>query len=102
LRPSAETDLIERTKYYRVEGGDELGSSFFDAAISALRAIEKMPGAGSPRAGELFEVTGLRIRRIAGFPCGWFYFVRAEYVDIVRLLSSTQDLHAILADLDLA
>jgi toxin ParE1/3/4 len=98
LRPLAELDLVERTRYYRAEGGDDLGARCFDAAIASLRAIEQMPGAGSPRVGELCEIPGLRVRRITGFPCGWFYFVRTSHVDVVRLLADAQDLPAILSD----
>jgi toxin ParE1/3/4 len=95
LRPVAEADLVERTHYYRREGGDSLGERFFDAAISALGAIGRMPGAGSPRVGELCGISGLRVRRVVGFPCGWFYFVTQDHVDIVRLLADAQDLPAI-------
>lgn len=101
LRPLAETDLVERTRYYRTEGGTELGSRFFDAAVASLRAIDKMPGAGSPRPGELCDIPGLRVRRIEGFPVGWFYFVRSDHADVVRLLADAQNLPVILADLDL-
>lgn len=100
LRPLAETDLVERTRYYRAEGGADLGERFFDAAIRSLRAIETMPGAGSRRAGELTGIPDLRVRRVAGFPVGWFYFVRSDHVDIVRLLADAQNLPVILADLD--
>ena len=99
LRPLAEADLVERTHYYRREGGDSLGERFFDAAAVAVDAITRMPGAGSPRVGELCGIPGLRVRRVAGFPCGWFYFVAADdHVDIVRLLADAQDLPAILVD----
>jgi toxin ParE1/3/4 len=98
LRPQAETDLVERTRYYRAEGGDELGSRFFDAAIASLGRIEKMPGAGSPRVGELCDIPGLRVRRILGFSVGWFYFAHRDHVDVVRLLADAQDLPAYLAD----
>jgi len=100
LRPFAETDLIERTRYYRIEGGDQLGGRFFDTALELLRAIERMPGAGSARIGELCEIPGMRVRRISGFPCGWFYFVHADHLDVVRLLADARDLPAILADLE--
>jgi plasmid stabilization system protein ParE len=96
LRPQAEIDLVERTRYYRVEGGEAVARSFFEAAIDALRNIERMPGVGSPRAGELCDVPGLRVRRIAGFPVGWFCFVMPAHVDVVRLLADSQDLIAIL------
>lgn len=98
LRPLAEGDLVERTRYYRREGGDQLGERFFGAAIAALDAIGRMPGAGSPRIGELCGVPELRCRSVAGFPCGWYYFIAADHVDVVRLLAAAQDLPAILAD----
>jgi len=98
LRPLAEADLIARTHYYRREGGDSLGERFFDAAVTALDAIGRMPGAGSPRVGELCGIPGLRVRRVLSFPCGWFYFVAEDHVDVVRLLADAQDLPASLAD----
>lgn len=100
LRPLAEDDLVERTRYYRLEGGDDLGIRFFDAAIATLASIERMPRAGSPRIGEICEVPGLRLRRITGFPSSWIYFARADGVDVVRLLADRQDLAAILTELD--
>ena len=98
LRPLAEADLIERTTYYRHEGGDDLGERFFDAAVAALGAIGRMPGVGSPRVGELCDIPGLRVRRIVGFPCGWFYFSAADHVDVVRLHADAQEPTSILAD----
>ena len=47
----AEADLVDRTRYYRREGGDVLGERFFDAAIATLDSIRRMPGAGSPGLG---------------------------------------------------
>jgi toxin ParE1/3/4 len=98
LRPLAKADLIERTHYYRLEGGDRLGERFFDAAIAALRAIGRTPGAGSPGVGELCGIPDLRTRRVVGFPSCWFSFVAQDHVDIVRLLADAQDLPTILAD----
>jgi toxin ParE1/3/4 len=100
LRPLAEVDLIERTRYFSAEGDIDLGVRFFDAAVASLRAIEKMPNAGSPRVGELCGVPGLRVRKVPRFPVGWFYFVRPDHVDVVRLLSDAQDLPVVVADLD--
>jgi len=99
LRPLAETDLVERTQYYQAEGGAELGARFFNAAVASLRAIEKMPGAGSPRVGELCNIPGLRVRRIEAFPVGWFYFERADHADVIRLLADAQNLPVILSNL---
>lgn len=100
LRPLAEADLIERTRHYRSEAGGAVGERFFAAAIAALRTIERMPRAGSPRIGELCEIPGLRVRRILGFPCAWFYFVGTKHVDVVRLLADAQDLPVILTNLE--
>ena len=100
LRPQAEADLVERTRFYAVEAGADVAGRFFDAAIAALHAVERMPGTGSPRIGELCGVAGLRVRRVEGFPCGWFYFVLASHLDVVRLLADAQDLTAILGALD--
>jgi toxin ParE1/3/4 len=100
LRPLAEADLLERTGYYRSNAGDAVAARFFDAAIAALRAAARIPGAGSPRVGELCDIPGLRIRRIAGYPCGWFYFVREHHIDVVRLLADSQDLNAALKAFD--
>lgn len=100
LRPTAESDLLERVASYRSRGGDGLGSRVFDAAISSLRDIGQMPGAGSPRAGELSGVPGLRVGRVSGFPCGWFYLAHAGHVDVVRLLADAQDLPTQLLGVD--
>lgn len=98
LRPRAEADLVERSRYYAAEAGDEIAEQFFDAAISALQAVERMPGTGTLRVGELCDVPGLRMRRIIGVPCGWYSFVRPDHLDVVRLLADPQDLAAILDD----
>ena len=100
LRPQAEVDLVERAHYYRDEGGLGLGERFFDAAMTSLDAIGRMPGAGSPRVGEVSGIDGLRVRRIPNFPCGWFYFASGERVDVVRLLADAQDIAAVLADME--
>lgn len=100
LRPLAASDLTERTRYYRRDGGDDVGERSFESAISALRAIEQMPAAGSSRIGEICGIAGLRVRRVVGFPCGWFYFIAPDHVDVVRLLADAQDLPTILAGID--
>ena len=100
LRPQAEVDLVDRAHHYRREGGADLAERFFDSAMTALDATGRMPGAGSPRLGELCGIDGLRVRRILNFPCGWFYFVRSDRVDVVRLLADAQDIATVLADIE--
>jgi toxin ParE1/3/4 len=96
LRPRAEVDLVERSRYYLNRAGHDVATQFFGAAMGALHAVERMPGTGSPRIGELCDIPGLRVRGIEGFPCGWYCFVRPDHVDVVRLLADSQDLASIL------
>ena len=96
LRPLAEADLISRTRYYCAKAGDHLAERFFDAAIAAIRHIEQMPGRGSPHLAQLCDIPGLRVHRITGFPCGWYYLVTDEHIDVVRLLADAQDIPAAL------
>ena len=96
LRTQANRDLSERILHYRRVGGDELGVRFFEAAQSSLRAIERSPGIGSPRLGELCEVPGLRAWPVKGFSTRWYYLIADDRLDVVRLLSDAQDLLALL------
>ncbi|MDO8389452.1 MAG: type II toxin-antitoxin system RelE/ParE family toxin [Actinomycetota bacterium] len=96
LRPLAETDLIERTRWYRSAGGEALAVRFFNAALAALRSPERMPGIGSPLAGEWAGIPGLRARPVTGFPVQWYYFVADDHLDVVRLLADAQDLPVVL------
>jgi len=88
IRPLAEQDLIERSRNYRRQGGAELAERFFDAAIAALQAIDTSPGIGSPRVGDLIGLDGLRRISLEGFPCGWLYLVRPDFLDVIRLLAA--------------
>lgn len=98
LRPRAEEDLIERTGHYGGAGGSAVGERFFDASVRALDAVGEMPGIGSPRVGERADVPGLRRVPVEGFPCGWFYIERDDFIDVIRLLADRQDLAALFDD----
>jgi toxin ParE1/3/4 len=98
LRPRAEQDLIEGARYYAQEGGAVLGEQMFDAALKALEPIQRMPGLGSSRLGQLCEIPGLRSWRVAGFPMQWLYFEATDRLDVIRLLGDRQDIIAILSD----
>ena len=100
LRPRAEADLIDRTAHYRSAGGDGLAERFFDSALGSLRSVERMPGIGSPLAGETCDIPGLRSYPVKGFPIRWDYFIAEENLDVVRLLADAQDLPAILRPTD--
>lgn len=96
LRPRAEDDLVERARHYREHAGRAVAERFVDEAFAALRSVERMPNAGSPRAGELVGVEGLRSWRVRGFPVRWYYLVLPDRLDVVRLLADAQDLPTLL------
>ena len=96
IRPLAEEDFVERTRYYADAEGAELANRFFDGAIAALRSAEAMPGIGSPTVGELIGVDGLRRIGVDRFRCGWFYLERDDHLDVIRLLADSQDLEDLL------
>lgn len=101
LRPLAEQGLVEAAQYYVQAGGRALGERFFDAALAALKPIQRMPAMGSPRLGKLCDIPRLRAWRITGFPAQWFYFEAHDHLDVIRLLGERQDIAAILdGDLD--
>lgn len=100
LRPLAEADLTNQARYYRSVAGDDVAQRFFNAAIASLEAAQQMPRIGSPRIGELSGIPGLRVRRIDRFPCGWYCFIHHDHLDVVRLLTDSRDLTAILNSLD--
>ncbi|MEM9609051.1 MAG: type II toxin-antitoxin system RelE/ParE family toxin [Actinomycetota bacterium] len=99
LRPLAEDDLTAKTGYYREHAGHEVAERFFDAAVDALDTIGEWPDAGSPRIGEEIGVNALRTLSLEGFAVAWFYVVRPEYADVIRLLSWRQDVGAMLSEL---
>lgn len=73
-----------------------MGERMFDAALEALKPVERMPGIGSLRLGQLCDIPGLRSWRVTGFPVQWFYFEAEDHLDVVRLLGDRQDIIAML------
>ncbi|MBT2326998.1 type II toxin-antitoxin system RelE/ParE family toxin [Variovorax paradoxus] len=96
----AEDDLVEAARHYAREGGVALGARMFDAALAALKPIQRMPAMGSPRLGLLCEIPGLRAWRVKGFPLQWLYFEAEDHLDVIRLLGDRQDIAAILTEED--
>ena len=96
LRPLAEADLVSVVQDYASEAGLQLAERMFDAALAALKPIERMPAIGSPRFGQLCDIPGLRAWRVEGFPAQWLYFELDDHLDVVRLLGDRQDIVAIL------
>lgn len=98
LRPQALADRKDSVRYYRREAGPLIAENMVTAARKALDHIERNPGTGSPRIGQILDIPGLRSWRVSGFPLIWIYFEREDCLDVVRLLGERQDILSILAD----
>jgi toxin ParE1/3/4 len=98
LRPRAKLDRQEEVRYYRTTAGSQVAKNFVDASRAALEQLQRHPGMGSPRIGQLLDIPGLRTWRVAGFPVVWIYFECADHLDVVRLLGERQDVLSILSN----
>ena len=96
LRPQALGDQQSEARYYRKKAGTRTAVKLVRATDAALDQIELDPGIGSPVLGKSLGVPGLRTWQVARFPLLWFYFERADHLDVVRLLGERQDIAAIL------
>jgi toxin ParE1/3/4 len=96
LRPKAKDDRRNEVRYYRLNGGTSVAENLVIETRWALKQIEQAPGIGSPRLGQLAEISGLRSWRVTGFPLVWLYFERDDHLDVIRLLGERQDILAIL------
>ncbi len=96
VRPQARLDRLAEVRYYRQEAGSAIAERLVRASAQALDQIEQQPGMGSPTLGKSLDMEGLRTWRIKGFPLIWFYFERADHLDVVRLLGERQDVVALL------
>ena len=85
-----------RGRYYRKQAGTKVALQLVRATNAALDQLELAPGIGSPALGRLLGVAGLRTWRVGKFPLLWFYFERADHLDVVRLLGERQNIAAIV------
>lgn len=91
LRPCAREDRRAEVLYYRQEAGAKVAAKLVEAMSKALAELEQNPAIGSPTLGKVIDVEGLRIWRIDGFPLSFWYFERADPVDVARLIGQRQD-----------
>jgi toxin ParE1/3/4 len=98
LRPQAIIDRQESARYYRRQAGPLVAENMVAAIKKALGQIERNPGMGSPRLGQLLDIPGLRSWRVSGFPLVWCYFECEDCLDVVRLLGERQDILNILSE----
>lgn len=70
---------------------------FLDNAESTIRELATHPGSGSPFPTEQPGLTGLRFRRVKGFPNHLiFYREQPDSIDVIRILHGARNIDAAL------
>ncbi len=94
----AEKDIDEIVVYYSRQGLS-LADRFIEEYEASLRAIEKIPGRGSPRLGNELGISGMRAYAMRHFPYLVFYREDNDTsVDIDRVLHSHRDILAMFLE----
>jgi toxin ParE1/3/4 len=57
----------------------------------ALQDLERNPSIGSPALGRLLGIDELGTWRLQGFPLTFWYFERADHIEVIRLVGQRQD-----------
>lgn len=68
-----------------------MAEKLLEALQRASDTLQRHPEIGSPALGRELGVDGLRAWPVDGFPLSLWYFVRADHVDVVRLVGQRQD-----------
>ena len=91
LRPQAREDRRAEVSYYRQEAGAAVAGKLVKAMAKALQDLERNPSIGSPTLGKLLGIAALRTWRLQGFPLTFWYFERAELIEVIRLVGQRQE-----------
>lgn len=91
LRPQARDDRRSEARYYRQEAGAAVADPLVKAMAKALQDLERNPSICSPALGRLLGIDELRTWRLHGFPLTFWYFERADHIEVVRLVGQRQD-----------
>ena len=91
LRPQAREDRRAEVLYYRKEAGAAVADKLAKAMAKALQDLERNPSIGSPTLGKLLGIDELRTWRVQGFALTFWYFERANHIEVIRLVGQRQD-----------
>jgi len=95
-RPAAEQDL-EDLALYLGQRSPATAARFLNAAERTFEFVAAMPRLGSPFLLSNPQLQDLRHYPVKGFPHHWFfYLVRDDGIEVVRVLHSAQDVALIL------
>jgi toxin ParE1/3/4 len=91
LREDALLDIDEALDHYFAEA-PHMVAELERAILEAREHVEKFPGTGSKRYQSSSGEDVLRFWTLNTFPYAMFYFERADYVEIVRLLHQASNI----------
>lgn len=91
LRPQAQEDRRSEVHYYRQQAGAGIADRLVKAMAKALQDLERNPSIGSPVLGRLLGIDELRTWRLQGFPLTFWYFERADHIEVIRLVGQRGD-----------
>ncbi len=95
-REQAQRDVDEAIAYYLAQDGGQAALGLIDALERAYAHISRHPASGSPRYGQEFDLPGVRVWPVSGFPWLVFYVERTRRMDVLRILHGERDIPASL------
>lgn len=93
-RERANGDVDEAVRHYLSEAGEQVALRFVDELERAYRWIGENRAGGSTRYAHELELPGLRTWPLRRYPHLIFYMVRADHVDVWRVLHDRRDIPA--------
>jgi toxin ParE1/3/4 len=90
-RAAAASDIEQAVDYYVEHGDVDLAVRFIDAVEAAMAQLARRPHAGSLRFSHELGIPELRAYRVRHFPYVVFYVVRADGIDVWRVLHERRD-----------
>jgi toxin ParE1/3/4 len=96
-RAAAAADVEQAVGYYVEHGDVDLAVRFIDAVEAAMAQLARRPHAGSLRFSHELGIPDLRAYRVRRFPHVVFYVIRADVIDVWRVLHERRDLPNSLA-----
>lgn len=91
LRPQAREDRRSEVHYHRQEAGAAVADKLVKAMAKALQDRERNPSIGLPSLGRLLGIDELKTWRLQGFLQTFWYFERADHIEVIRLVGQRPD-----------
>ena len=91
LRSQAREDRRSEVHDHRQVASAAVAEKLVKAMAKALQDLERNPSIGSPSLGRLLGFDELRTWHLQGFPQTFWYFERANHIEVIRLVGQRPD-----------